>query len=132
MTQAFASTRPRLPLLRTALATCAILAAPAIASAQSFPQLSKPAWSDLTSDDLSRMNAAAARLYEGRSIGTMERWRNPDTNNAGSVQLVGKFETKGLPCWRMDYTIRMEQTKDHPSHYVVNWCKTATGEWKML
>src|SRR5262249_9108158 len=33
-------------------------------------------------DDIDRMEAAAARLYEGRSIGTIERWRNPDTKTS--------------------------------------------------
>lgn len=86
----------------------------------------------LSADDLNRMSAAAARLYQERSIGTVERWRNPDSKNAGSVKLLRRFETKGMPCWRMEYTIRFEETKEHPHQYLVNWCKTTNGEWKLL
>jgi len=102
------------------------------AEAQTYPSLSLPAWANLTKDDLDRMNMAAARLYQGQSIGTVERWRNPDTNNAGSVRLEGKFEAKGMPCWRLDYSVRTSDTKNHPSRYVINWCKTPVGEWKIL
>ncbi len=115
-----------------ALAVLAVAVCPVVATAQSFPRLSESAWSNLSRDDLDRMNDAAARLYEGKSIGTVERWRNPDTKNAGSVRLEDRFQSKGMPCWRLDYTIRIEQTKDHPSHYVLNWCKTPAGEWKIL
>lgn len=88
--------------------------------------------SRLSADDFDRMSAAAARLYQDRSIGTVERWRNPDTRNAGSVKLLRRFEAEGMPCWRMEYLIRLAETKEPPHRYRVNWCKTASGEWKML
>ena len=115
-----------------ALAMLAILLPSPGANAQTYPSLSQPAWANLSKDDLDRMNAAAARLYEGKSIGTVERWRNPDTGNAGSVRLEDRFESRGMPCWRLDYVIRVEQTKEHPSHYIINWCKTPAGEWKIV
>lgn len=86
----------------------------------------------LTADDMSRMHAAAERLYQGRSIGTVERWRNPDTGNAGSVRLLRRFEGRGMPCWRMQYVIRFERTQADSHPYAINWCRTAGGEWKML
>jgi surface antigen len=78
------------------------------------------------------MNAAAARLYEGRSIGTVERWRNPNTNDAGSVELVKSFEAHKMPCRTLSYTIRFETRRDSPTHYVINWCKIQEGEWKIV
>jgi surface antigen len=108
------------------------LGVPSLAEAQTYPSLSLPSWASLTKDDIDRMNMAAARLYEGHSIGTVERWRNPDTGNAGSVQLAGKFEAKGMSCWRLDYAVRTIDAKDHPTRYVVNWCKSPAGEWKIL
>ncbi|MBS0559528.1 MAG: hypothetical protein JSR21_05690 [Proteobacteria bacterium] len=124
--------RAAICVLGAATAVAVLSAGLPAAEAQTYPSLSLPAWASLTKDDIDRMNMAAARLYQGQSIGTVERWRNPDTNNAGSVKLEGKFEAKGMPCWRLDYSVRTSDAKDHPSRYVINWCKTPSGEWKML
>jgi surface antigen len=89
------------------------------------------AWPGLSQDDVARMRAATARLYEGRSIGTVERWRNPDTGNAGLVKLLNKFDANGMPCRRIEYKIRVKE-KMQPQQYVMNWCKTASGDWKIV
>jgi surface antigen len=90
------------------------------------------AWPGLTRDDVNRMHAAAARLYEGSSIGTVERWRNPDTRTAGEIKLVRSFEAHDLSCRRLEYTVRFEVVKDAPREYVLNWCKLPDGEWKIV
>ncbi len=90
------------------------------------------AWPGLTRDDSDRMHAAGARLYEGRSIGTVERWRSPESKDAGEVKLVRSFNTHGMPCRTLDYTIRFESVRDKPTHYVINWCKVEGGEWKIV
>jgi surface antigen len=88
-------------------------------------------WPGLTADDLDRLNAASARLYEGRSIGTVERWRNPDTRNAGSVSLARSFQMHDMPCRQMEYRIRFSQKSEFPDHYTMTWCRTSAGEWKI-
>jgi len=90
------------------------------------------AWPGLPEDDLQRMEAAAARLYEGRSIGTVERWRSPNTKNAGEVKLLQSFDANGMPCRTIDYTIRFEERRDRPDHYVLNWCRLPEGTWKIV
>jgi hypothetical protein len=90
------------------------------------------AWPGLTPDDVDRMSAAAARLYEGRSIGTVERWRNPDTKDAGEVKLVRMFEANGMPCRTVDYLIRFETTRNIPRHFVSTWCKIPDDDWKIV
>jgi hypothetical protein len=90
------------------------------------------AWPGLTHDDVSRMHAAAARLYEGHSIGTIERWRNPDTKTAGEVKLIRSFEAHKMPCRTLDYTIRFEVVRDLPRHYILNWCKLPEDGWKIV
>ncbi len=78
------------------------------------------------------MSAAAARLYEGQSIGTVERWRSPDTGNAGEVKLTHNFESHGMPCRTIDYTIRFAEKTNNIDHYVVNWCRVSEGVWKIV
>ena len=88
-------------------------------------------WAGLNTDDIARMNAAAARLYGGHAVGMVERWRNPDTMNAGSVILQQRYKAEGLPCLRMEYTIRFHNAKQQPTHYAVSWCKVPGDQWKM-
>lgn len=90
------------------------------------------AWPGLTQDSLDRMNAAAARLYEGRSIGSVERWRNPDSKDAGEIRLIRKFDSHGMPCRTLDYVIRYEIRRNSPTHYVANWCKVEGDDWKIV
>jgi surface antigen len=120
----------RLSAVPLALALLAVSTgdAGAVAPSLSF----ELAWPGLSQDDLDRMHAAAARLYEGRSIGTVERWRNPDTKDAGVVKLLKSFEAHGMSCRTIDYTIRFESRRDRPNHYVLNWCKQPDGTWKIV
>ena len=100
---------------------------------QQLPPLTGPlAWPGLTADDVDRMAAAAARLYEGRSIGTVERWRNPDTKVAGEIKLVRIFDANGMPCRTLDYQIRFDVARNTPRHYVATWCKIPNDDWKIV
>ena len=89
-------------------------------------------WPALTEDDFNRMEAAAARLYEGRSIGSVESWRSPESKDAGEVKLTRAFDVNGMPCRTLDYTILLQARKTPPDHYVVNWCRVQGGEWKIV
>ncbi len=102
------------------------------AAAQSlFPTL-QSYYPQLSREDIDRIEAAAARLYTGTGIGDTERWRNPNTGDSGSVKLIGSSEVKGQPCRKLEYTVRLEQKKQELNSYVLNWCKTASGEWKIV
>jgi hypothetical protein len=82
--------------------------------------------------DADRIQAAAARLREGRSIGTVERWRNPDTKDAGEVELLRRFDHDGMPCRTIRYTIRYKSQPDRLNRSVVNWCRVLDGTWKIV
>jgi surface antigen len=118
--------RSWLPVLGLALA---LLSCEAAAQPVPIPSL---AWPGLTPGDLDRMQAAAARLYEGRSIGTVERWRNPHSNDAGEVTLLQSFETHGMPCRTIAYAIAFATAKERLDHYRVNWCRVPDGTWKIV
>ena len=108
-----------------------LLGPPGIARAD-ISALPIPAWPGLPQDDVNRMTAAAARLYEGRSIGTIERWRSPDSKNAGEVKLTRSFATHGMPCRTVDYTIRFNEQRNQLDHYVLTWCKVGDEGWKIV
>ncbi len=125
------------PLRRTYIAAAVLVALFAPVSNPALPQpfpLPVPSigWPGVPPDDVARMHAAAARLYEGSSIGTVERWRNPDTKDAGEVQLIRSFSEKGMPCRAIRYTIRYQANRTRLEHYVVNWCHVPGDDWKIV
>ena len=120
----------RIRMFKIVLGWLAVSASnPALAQPIPVPTL---AWPGLSQDDLDRMHAAAARLYEGRSIGTVERWRSPDSGDAGEVKLIRSFDSHGMPCRTIDYAIRFAGTIGGPDHYILNWCRVADDTWKIV
>ena len=121
--------------LLTAGSLAALLAAAPCVHAQRVPSQmpgAELAWPGLTPDDVERMYSAAARLYEGRSIGTIERWRSPDSGDAGEVKLTRSFEANGMPCRTLDFTIRVEVKRNSPRHFVSTWCNVPDIGWKIV
>jgi hypothetical protein len=90
------------------------------------------AWPGLTRGDITRIHAAAAQLYEGRSIGAIERWRNPHSKNTGEIKLVRSFTARGMPCRTLDYTTRFNVDPTKLRHATVNWCMVQQGNWKIV
>jgi len=88
---------------------------------------------ELSQEDLDMLGAAARKLYvdESAAVGTVETWSNPKTGNTGSVQLIGTFEYKGLPCRRLQHDIKIKDVAN-PFRYLFDRCKTPSGEWKLL
>src|SRR5215470_2887462 len=121
----------KIQILRLNAALALLLAASSSAGAVQFATGPSLTWPGLSQDDVDRMQAAAARLYEGRSIGTVERWRNPDSNDAGEVRLLQKFEAKGMPCSFIEYSVRLAGTGEM-RRYALSWCKVSEGEWKIV
>lgn len=88
---------------------------------------------ELSQEDIDLMTAAAKKLYidESVAVGTVETWSNPESENTGSVQLIGTFEHQGLPCRRLQHDIKIKDVAD-PFRYIFDRCKVASGEWKLL
>ena len=88
---------------------------------------------ELSQEDIDLLSAAAKKLYidESVPVGTVETWSNPKSGNTGSVQLIGTFDYKGLPCRRLQHDIRIAKVAD-PFRFIFDRCKTADGAWKTL
>ncbi|HEY1926735.1 MAG TPA: hypothetical protein VGG92_04655 [Caulobacteraceae bacterium] len=114
-------------------AVTVILATPSRSYQTGLPWLGAPLnGPTLTPDDVARMQAAVARLNEGRSIGTVERWRGQSSKNAGEVALTRRFVAKGMSCHTLRYVIRYNSRPNAPRHFVFNWCRQPGGEWKIV
>jgi len=86
----------------------------------------------LNSADLRAMNAAAAGLYQQDTVsdGATAKWSNPRSGNSGSITVLQNFTKADMPCRKLRYNIHLRARRGMRS-YTVNWCKTASGVWKL-
>ena len=113
---------------------------PAFVSTMCIVGLAAPAYAQvlfgaspdiLSKADFSSMHVAASHLYENRTLGAVERWRGPKSKDSGTVELLRNFQTKGMQCARLQYRIVFARVDRSPQTYLVNWCKTGSGAWKI-
>jgi hypothetical protein len=128
--------RQILPSLKNSAITAAVPILLMLWANPSMAQLLLPfgtvSWPGLTQDDIDRMHAAGARLRDGEPIGTVERWRSPESQDSGEIKLIRSFTANGMPCLQLNYLIRFQAAQGSPQHYVANWCKIDSGEWKIV
>lgn len=116
--------------LSAAVLCLSVIAWPSISDAQINPFQSSR--TGLRGDDLSLMNAAASQLYQQDTVGngSASHWSNSKTGDSGTVTVLQSFEKEGMACRRVRYVIHLHGVMGQRT-YTVNWCKTASGEWKI-
>jgi 17 kDa outer membrane surface antigen len=119
----------RLALPVTAL-LLGIVAWPAVSNAQINPFRSSR--TGLRGDDFTLMTGVASQLYQQDAVadGAASHWTNPKTGDGGTVTVLHSFEKAGMACRSVRYVIRLRGVTGQKI-YTVNWCKTASGEWKI-
>jgi 17 kDa outer membrane surface antigen len=119
----------RTALFATALCLC-VVTWPSISDAQINPFQSSR--TGLRGNDLTLMNAAASQLYQQDTVtdGAASHWSNSKTGNSGTVTVLHSLEKAGMACRRVRYVIHLRGVTGQRD-YTVNWCKTASGEWKI-
>ncbi len=118
----------RRPSWLFALAVLVSLGGPAAAQVNPFADTL-----DLTPRDIELLKDAAATLFanDQAEVGETVTWANPASGNSGSVSLVRLFEHQGLPCRRLQHTIKQKGYAD-AAIYQFARCRTADGTWKLL
>jgi surface antigen len=109
-----------------------LLAVPVAAQAQTNPFRSSRIGTGLTNEDRAEMSAAGRRLYDQPTVadGASDQWSNPKSGNGGTITVLQSFEKSDMTCRKMRYVIHLAK-RTGPRTYTVNWCKTASGEWKL-
>ena len=79
---------------------------------------------------LSQSAAVLNRLPSPRP-GETRSWSNPQTGHAGTVSVDRVFRQDGMPCHALRYAIIVAAGQT-TQNYAFNWCRTETGEWKIL
>jgi hypothetical protein len=104
----------------------------ATAQAQINPFRSSKQGAGLTNADVGMLEAAVEQLNSTNPlhVGDSQDWSNSDTGNSGKVTVTRLFQSGGMACHGMRYDLSYKD-KRPPAQLMLNWCKTAAGEWKI-
>ena len=88
---------------------------------------------DLKDADIAMLQAAASTLFQNDEarIGQTETWSNPKTGNSGAVSLLEVFKRSGMPCKRVQHSIKQKGRTDQIIYQFAR-CRAADGSWKLL
>jgi surface antigen len=88
---------------------------------------------DLEESDIAMLQAAANALFQDNhaQIGRTETWSNSKTGNSGTVSLLRLFEHAGLPCKRLQHSIKQKGRADQITYEFAR-CRSSDGSWKLL
>lgn len=84
----------------------------------------------LSKSDLALLTSTSDAVNNAGTAGA-KTWSNPGTGNSGTVTLAGAFQSKGMQCHKLDYTVDFARPIRH-SAFTLNWCRVAAGSWKTL
>jgi surface antigen len=114
----------------------AVLAAPALLPAQGFAQAGAFGWSPDTArltDEDNRLlweNTVAINNTATPKAGETRSWTNKTSGNAGKVTIARTYDSSGMPCHALHYAISFAG-QPVPQDYEFNWCRVASGQWKI-
>ncbi|HVJ55954.1 MAG TPA: RT0821/Lpp0805 family surface protein [Aliidongia sp.] len=84
-----------------------------------------------TRSDFAMMKDIGLRLYRRDDAvkGASEAWQNSQSGHHGTISVLDIFERSGVPCRKVRYQTVFDVTTS--TDYVLNWCRTTEGEWKV-
>ncbi len=126
---------PRPITLATAAPIATLLAALAIGwSSPAHAQINpfKGKGPRLEPSDTALMDRAASPLFQADTIkpGASNTWSNPATGNSGAVTIKGERQVQTMLCRNVQYDITVK-ARPGARTYLVDWCRTQDGTWKM-
>lgn len=130
--QGFIRSQPKFPKFAVLLAAGLALIAPAEAGAQygkTFRTATK-----LSSADIDIIRKVVREDLTGKPNGTTLPWSNPQSQNSGTVTLLGSFPSQGRDCRRVKYLINPgpgQLSSAKPAAYVLTNCRLEDGTWKI-
>lgn len=88
---------------------------------------------DLKESDIAMLQTAASALFQNEKaqVGQTESWKNPKTGNSGNVSVLELFEHAGMPCKRLQHSIKQ---KGHADLIIYQFarCRVGDGSWKLF
>jgi hypothetical protein len=78
------------------------------------------------------LDEAAEHLNRAQPVhvGNRRDWSNPESGNSGHLTVTSTFNFGGQPCHSLRYDLLFKAPRPKEI-YAIDWCRTATGEWKI-
>jgi surface antigen len=114
--------------LRATIAAVALLSVPAAWSANQWFIEDTPLGT-MTQEDRTLYKRTLDEALNSGTVGETREWKNPGTGNLGSVKVIKDFTRDGSACRRVE---TFAQTKEVKNRARWNFCKQASGEWKIV
>jgi len=81
----------------------------------------------LDAEDKAMMREAMRTVLESGKAATTKSWTNPETGVSGTATLLRAYDQDGMPCGEVEHAF----TKPNTNRYILPFCKTADGKWKV-
>lgn len=85
----------------------------------------------LTRQDLDILRRTVNGEIHGHPVGATASWSNRESGNYGSVKLLKKYNSGGMHCEQLRYTIATSKRAVAAEHYTFNTCLQSDGSWKI-
>ena len=97
-----------------------------------YAQYGKMREEGLSREDLSSMEEASKSLYAAATpkVGATASWKGEKTGNSGTVKLVQVYQYQGMPCRKLEHTIKVKD-ESGTRNFEADRCQVAGGEWKL-
>lgn len=120
--------------LAAALGGFLVMAGASPAQAQMFNPFGSNTGSVMTKADYAAGRAAATRLLDDDTpaVGRYESWTNPTSGNHGVLTIQSIFTKNDMPCRTVRSYVEYSKKGSAPYSAVLDVCKLATGEWKIV
>lgn len=86
----------------------------------------------LTRQDLDILRETVTGKIHGHAVGATASWTNPASGNYGTIRLVRKFDSRGLRCETVRYTLTTTRRNVAAEHYTFDSCLQPDGSWKIF
>lgn len=111
-----------------------VVAMAAFSAVSAQAQMLGPNWQTnvaLTEQDLNMIHAAVGQRIHGKPVGTTTTWRNPDSGNSGTIELVKDLALKNQKCEEIAYTAHSTKPGYPSEHFHFTSCLQPDGTWKI-
>lgn len=85
----------------------------------------------LTRQDLDILRTTVNEKIHGHAVGATASWTNPASGNYGTVRLMRRYESRGLHCETVRYTLATTRRTTAAEHYTFDSCLQPDGNWKI-
>ena len=80
----------------------------------------------LSNADREAMTRARNEALEKKEPGAVTVWKDNRTGHSGEARVARTYERNGLMCAEVDHLLRIPRE----SHYLIPFCRDATGTWR--